>query len=208
MRTIERLFHNTADAVVGIDRSQRVCFWNKAAEHLFGLPFEKVNGGNCYTIIAGSDLSGCAYCSADCLLFKRLLMGENVSDYDLVVKGRGDDSVMLNVGAVLVPEARRTKTRPIAFLLFRRVDSYRLIKRLAAESKIKAKEAGTSKYRLTSREMEILDLAANGVRTPVIARQLFISDSTVRNHFKNIFTKLGVHTRAEAVSLALRHNFF
>lgn len=208
MRTIERLFHNTADAVVGIDRSQRVCFWNKAAEHLFGLQFEKVKGGNCYDIIAGSDLSGCAYCSADCLLFKRLLMGENVSDYDLVVKGRGDDSVMLNVGAVLVPEARQTKTRPIAFLLFRRVDSYRLIKRLAAASRIKTEGAGASKYRLTSREMEILDLAANGMRTPVIARQLFISDSTVRNHIKKIFTKLGVHTRAEAVSLALRHNFF
>lgn len=208
MCTIGRLFHNTADAVAGIDRLQRVCFWNKAAEHLFGQPFEKVKNGNCYDIIAGSDLSGNACCSDDCLLFKRLLMGDNVSDYDLVVKGRGDDSVMLNVGAVLAPEARRTKTRPIAFLLFRRVDSYRLIKRLAAESRIKAEGAGASKYRLTSREMEILDLAANGARTPVIARQLFISDSTVRNHFKNIYTKLCVHTRAEAVGLALRHNFF
>ena len=208
MSVIERLFHNTADAAVGIDRSHRVCFWNNAAEHLFGLPFEKVHGRNCYDIISGSDLSGCAYCSADCLLFKRLLMGENVSDYDLVVKGKGDERVMVNVGAVLVPEARRTKTRPIAFLLFRRVDSYRLIKRLAAESRIETEGTGTSKYCLTSREMEILDLAASGARTPVIARQLFICDATVRNHFKKIFTKLGVHTRAEAVGLALRHNFF
>ena len=208
MVAIERFFQNTADAVVGIDRSQKVRFWNKASERLFGLSFEQVKGRNCYEIVAGSELSGCALCSTDCILFKRLLKGESIPDYDLVVKGRESEPAMVNVSAVLVPEARRTKTRPIAFLLIRRVDSHRLIKRLAAESRIGSENAHPGKHDLTSREREILELAANGGRTSLIARQLSISEPTVRNHFRKVFAKLGVHTRAEAVSLALRHNFF
>ena len=64
------------------------------------------------------------------------------------------------------------------------------------------------KYQLTAREMEILELTAKGLKTPQLAAQLFISATTVRNHLKNIFSKLGVHSRAEAVGLALRSNFF
>ena len=55
---------------------------------------------------------------------------------------------------------------------------------------------------LTEREREILDLVARGLTNPAIARRLVLSEKTVRNHVSNVFTKLQVTGRAEAVARA------
>ena len=52
---------------------------------------------------------------------------------------------------------------------------------------------------LTDREEEVLVLIANGASNRDIARQLVLSDKTVRNHITNIFAKLGVADRAQAI---------
>jgi DNA-binding NarL/FixJ family response regulator len=52
---------------------------------------------------------------------------------------------------------------------------------------------------LTQREREVLDLIAQGRNNASIARQLFISPKTVRNHISNIFAKLHVADRADAI---------
>lgn len=52
---------------------------------------------------------------------------------------------------------------------------------------------------LTDRELEILALVADGIANRDIARRLFISDKTVRNHISNIFSKLHVTDRAQAI---------
>ncbi|MFG1617040.1 response regulator [Nonomuraea wenchangensis] len=52
---------------------------------------------------------------------------------------------------------------------------------------------------LTGREREILDLIAQGFRNQDIALQLFVSIKTVRNHVSNIFTKLAVSDRSQAI---------
>ncbi len=57
---------------------------------------------------------------------------------------------------------------------------------------------------LTDRELEVLRLAAGGNTGPEIARRLFVSPSTVKSHFENIYEKLGVSDRAAAVARALR----
>ena len=53
--------------------------------------------------------------------------------------------------------------------------------------------------RLTDREREILDLIARHETNPEIAKRLNLSQKTVRNHVSNIFTKLQVADRAQAV---------
>jgi DNA-binding NarL/FixJ family response regulator len=58
---------------------------------------------------------------------------------------------------------------------------------------------------LTPREFEVLTLVAEGLARDEIARRLFISPKTVGTHIEHIFRKLGVHTRAQAVSLAYEH---
>lgn len=55
---------------------------------------------------------------------------------------------------------------------------------------------------LTDREREILDLVARGLTNAEIAQRLVLSSKTVRNHVSNVFTKLQVAGRAEAVAQA------
>jgi DNA-binding NarL/FixJ family response regulator len=57
---------------------------------------------------------------------------------------------------------------------------------------------------LTARELSILELVAKGMSNKQIGKQLFISDRTVQAHLSNIFSKLGVNSRTEAVMYAVR----
>lgn len=60
---------------------------------------------------------------------------------------------------------------------------------------------------LTPRELEILCLLAEGQSNKVIARNLGISDGTVKLHVKSILRKLDVHSRVEAAVMAVEQNF-
>jgi DNA-binding CsgD family transcriptional regulator len=58
---------------------------------------------------------------------------------------------------------------------------------------------------LTGREMEVLRATALGQPNKTIAGTLAISPQTVQVHLRNIFSKLGVGNRSEAVAYAIRH---
>ena len=73
------------------------------------------------------------------------------------------------------------------------------------ESKISAEENLLSS--LTSRENEVLELLTQGINYKSIANQLIISDTTVKTHVNNIFQKLQVNDRTNAVLYALTHGF-
>ena len=57
---------------------------------------------------------------------------------------------------------------------------------------------------LTGREVEVIQLIADGQTSREIGEKLFISENTVKNHVRNILDKLGLHSRNEAVMYALR----
>jgi DNA-binding NarL/FixJ family response regulator len=58
--------------------------------------------------------------------------------------------------------------------------------------------------RLTDREIEVLGLVARGLNNRDIARKLYISENTVKNHVRNILEKFQLHSRMEAVVYAVR----
>lgn len=61
-----------------------------------------------------------------------------------------------------------------------------------------------SRTELTEREREVLALVAEGLTNAAIADNLTVSVHTVRNHIANLSTKLGAHSKLEALSVALR----
>ncbi|BCY28402.1 response regulator [Flavobacterium okayamense] len=60
--------------------------------------------------------------------------------------------------------------------------------------------------KLTTREIEVLEQLSKGLSYSVIAENLFLSPSTVRKHIENIYSKLQVHSKLEAVQKAKRNN--
>jgi len=59
---------------------------------------------------------------------------------------------------------------------------------------------------LTNREIEVLELIAEGMINKEIAKKLYISEKTVKNHVSNIFKKLNVADRTQAAIYAFKHN--
>ena len=64
--------------------------------------------------------------------------------------------------------------------------------------------AGLPTEALTRKELRVLQLLAEGYSNSAMAEKLFVSDSTVRTHLRNINLKLGAHSRTQAVALARR----
>ena len=60
--------------------------------------------------------------------------------------------------------------------------------------------------KLSPREIDVLEQLAQGLSYTIIAENLFLSPSTVRKHIENIYTKLQVHNKLEAVQKAKRNN--
>jgi DNA-binding NarL/FixJ family response regulator len=59
---------------------------------------------------------------------------------------------------------------------------------------------------LTEREAEVLKYLCEGFNYKAVAKTLFISESTVKTHINNVFTKLQVNDRTQAVLYALKHD--
>ena len=59
--------------------------------------------------------------------------------------------------------------------------------------------------RLTAREMDVLSCIAKGFSNQDIAQALFVSEKTVKNHLTNIFRKLNVNDRTQALIYVLKH---
>jgi DNA-binding NarL/FixJ family response regulator len=69
-------------------------------------------------------------------------------------------------------------------------------------------EQNRSIDQLSEREVDVLKLAAKGMTNRAIASELTISSRTVQAHLSNVFSKLGVGSRTEAVLYALREGWF
>ncbi|GAA4615533.1 LuxR C-terminal-related transcriptional regulator [Saccharopolyspora hordei] len=70
--------------------------------------------------------------------------------------------------------------------------------------------AGTTDARrlashLTARERQCLRMLVDGAHTTAMAKELGVAPTTVRTHVQSVLTKLGVHSRLEAASFAMRH---
>jgi PAS domain S-box-containing protein len=217
MNEMYEALYGAADGAFVVDEELRVQFWNRAAEEITGFGEGDVLGKKCYQILRGHDEERRLICKACCQVAELALKSEPVSDYDIRTHTDNGDKRWLNM-SVLSSKMGGNGKKKMIFHLFRDVtqkkDSemfFRHILEIAQRYHTTPFEPGDGKDpehqndKLTIREREVLTLLTRGSSTKEIADALFISVSTVRNHIQNIFDKLGVHSRSEAIIYAYQN---
>ena len=203
MSHLHKLFEHTSDAVFGIDENRKVRFWNKGCEKLLGLTSRQAVGQSCAELLCGEDLRGYKVCGKECPISKFHDKQMPNADFDLILKSGTGKPVMVNIGSYYTEPAENNKAVQV-FHSMRTVNCHQLIQRLSNNT-CDNEQADKKITRLSRREYELLRLLSKGKVTGNIATQLDISPATVRNHVKNIYAKLEVHSRAEAVTYAMSH---
>lgn len=204
--SFEEIFESTTDAVFGTDKHMRVRFWNRCCEKLFKIKKNKAIGRSCHELICGKDLQGNNFCNKNCTIAKHHDRSRPNRDWDLVLESAEaeNESVVVNVGSYyLDSRSNRDDSDICVFHSMRVINCHQLIMRLSSSAQTRA---GNNKItKLSKREYEVFQLISSGANPKNIAQTLGISVTTVRNHIKNIYTKLGVHSQAEAINCAVRN---
>lgn len=211
MEELLGVFERTGDGVYAVDPEQRILFWNEGARRILGYAPEEVVGRFCYEVVRGVDEQEQPFCRRECAAVLCGRQGVKSRGQNLLIKDREGNPRWLSMTHIFVPTANNGLGALVH--IFRditgEVEAKRLVGRLAAfAARYAPEEVATTaqpEAKLTAREVDVLRLLSQGLSTRAIAERLRISQTTVRNHIQGILSKLGVHTRLEAVVLASRH---
>jgi PAS domain S-box-containing protein len=190
--------------VVGADG--RIVLWNRAAKKMLGYAARETLGQPCCDVFVGHDDDGNRLCYQGCHIMKLMDLGETIRSFDMKTRSKAGRPVWLNVSILRLPAAGPRGAATVH--LFRDVTDDKELLTLVHEQRAatEAREAGVDpKAVLSRRELEVLRLLAVGLNTRAAAERLHVSPATVRNHVQNLFAKLDVHSRLEAVAYATRH---
>jgi len=201
-------FERTEDGVFAVDEGERIVFWNDAAARILGFREAEVLGRKCYDVIGQDD---CKHgdCGPNCLVLQRARRGRTTESYDVMATTASGSDRLLNVSIVVLKGKSARST--LAVHLFRDVTEARRTQIEVQRGLLEASQASGRRDgedpagRLTPRELEALRLLATGLDNAKIADVMGISVTTVRNHIDHVLTKLGVHSKLEAVVFAARH---
>jgi PAS domain S-box-containing protein len=203
---LDQALARAGDGVFVIGQDGKVVLWNRAAERILGHSAREAVGRPCAEIFGGRDDKGNRLCYQGCHVMTLIRIGEAVQNFDMATRTKTGQPVWLNISILSVPTARGNHALMVH--LFRDVTASRELLRLVqdrlttpAEVSDPTNVSGT----LTRRELEVLRLMASGANTKAAGERLHVSPATIRNHAQNIFGKLGVHSRLEAVAYATRH---
>ncbi len=207
---LDQALARAGDGVFVIGSDGRIIAWNRAAEKILGHAAREVVGKPCCEIFAGRDGDGNRLCYQGCHVMSLVKIGEPVQHFDMQARTKAGRPLWLNISVLSLAGTRRTGGMIVH--LFRDVTATRELVRLVSRelsgdgAAAPSAEHNTSNELLTRRELEVLRLVSTGARTKILAEKLHVSSATVRNHVQNIFGKLGVHSRLEAVAYASRHH--
>jgi PAS domain S-box-containing protein len=200
---LDELLTNTADGVCAVTPDGRIVFWNRSAERILGHPAREVVGRPCCDVFVGRDPSGNRLCYRGCHVLTLVKMGEPVQHFQMETRTKAGKPAWLDVSILVLPGARKDAGTTVH--LFRDVTAAHELEALLRQ-RLQERPApsaeGEPPAPLTRRELEILRLMMTGANTKAMAAKLNVSTATVRNHVQNIFGKLGVHSRLEAVAYA------
>jgi PAS domain S-box-containing protein len=202
---------NTADAVFAVRETGEICFWNHAAETLFGHTAETVLGKTCSEVLHGVGALGTDVCHHGCAALRCAKPASHIPNFDLNVATGNEERIWVNLSSISF--LNRRTGRSLLVHLVRDISAQKkreeIFGRMVAISKEVANledvVAGAAPIApLSSQELEVLRMFATGAASPRIAKALGVSAQTLRNHLHHINQKLRTHNRLEAVMHALK----
>ena len=129
----------------------------------------------------------------------------------LVLHGRNDQIIPIAEGRLLasgIPGAEFIELDSQNHVLLEHEPAWlRFCEAVLSFAQPQAAAIGSAFTALSARERQVLALIADGLSNTDIAERLQISEKTVRNHASNVFDKLGVWSRAQAIVFARDHGF-
>jgi len=207
---------NCADGVMAVGSDQTVVLFNDAASHILGYEADEVVGRKCFSVLRGG---GCAACRRDCPAITAARRLTIVPSYSIGTRDRAGRPLSLSVTSMVVPSDRLEEQPELSVLVhvFCEVTHEHDVA-MAAMAFARfvqmgdalpvstwAPPANPAADGLTARECTVIRGLADGESATAIAERLHISPRTVRNHVSNVLSKLGVHSRLEAVTHCIRN---
>lgn len=208
------LLSKSGEAAFAIDAGDRIVYWNRGCEEIFGFEAQKVLGKHCFDVIAGRDDNGNVYCFKNCPVAHQSRSEEepSVHPFHLQVRDKSGKEKRLSVSMFSVPAVRPSLSAVVHVIRQDGAPPSPLEEGLAKSAASPPPQRwpmtsaeGAAAAELTVREKDILRCLAEGLSTPAISERLFIAPVTVRNHVQNILQKLDVHTKLAAVVFAYRN---
>ena len=203
-RGLEQILAGTGDGVCAVGPGGRVVLWNRAAEKILGWSADETMGRSCCDVFVGVDEHGIRLCYQGCHVMSLVKLGEPVQHFDMQTRTKAGRPVWLNITILEAPS--NGLGGALVIHLFRDVTAARELLRLVHDRLQAPLAPPDETTALTRRELEVLHLMASGANTRALAERLHVSPATIRNHAQNIFAKLGVHSRLEAVAYATQHH--
>lgn len=197
----------TSDAMVAIDSDLNVIGWNESATTLLGYSPDQALGTPCREILSWRDRCGDAVCGESCQSSTMGDANEIIPTREVLGRSATGKTLWLSASTIVPPLGMRDQCRIIH--LVREISlppelERLIVERFAGWTPADVPSENSALDVLTQREREVLHLLTEGLDGAAIAKELFLSPATVRNHIQHILTKLEVHSRVEAVALALR----
>ena len=211
MPSLAELLLRTVDAIFAVDARQRIALWDRGCEELFGIRASNAIGHPCSEVVRGKNALQQPFCGGCCCLASFAENASVPSAFPLRARGAQGQELHLSVSLLLVPSQQRNRRlcvhlvrrgQMVAPELSLQADDCAKRSRRVRGSERAPHQAGT----LTAREQEILKLLAEGLPLGSISELMRISLVTVRNHVQHIEAKFAVHSQAETVAYAYRHN--
>jgi PAS domain S-box-containing protein len=112
-------FANTGSGVWAVDASQRIVFWNQAAEELLGFTADQALGRLCYQLLAGQDTQGQPFCQAECHRIQRARQRDPVQGFEMLVRGQDGKLSRIGVSIVVIPVGAQDDTPGALVHIFR-----------------------------------------------------------------------------------------
>ncbi|TAK50691.1 MAG: PAS domain-containing protein [Betaproteobacteria bacterium] len=216
MDQIEQILQQMQDGAFAVDSRRQVVFWNRTCERMLGVSARAALGQPCFQLIRAHEASGRRYCGKRCTLASLARGGAAPRAMPLWFSAGDGIPLQLSVSVFLLPSQQRglwhvmhvlkrgphaNGTLPAGPGAAARSDG---TSDCAGERRDTPRDDGS--LALTPRESEVLGLLAQGHCPTEIARRLYLSPVTVRNHVQHLTAKLGLHSQLEAVAYAYRND--